>query len=166
MVFDGQRETVQILNPRITAIAPRAAPRQGVGIRLPEPLPLLHIAHGTLGNLIIFGQGIGRGHSCGSKDMLADVVVITLAADLFDDDAEQDKTVIAVFPARAGFKSESAVLVEFHIVLKSAKLKAMSVEIGAEDVAGATGVGEQAFDGHFGSYVLVRVIRQEFPERI
>src|SRR6516164_3654910 len=99
MVFEGQRETVQILNRRISATGRSPAPRQGVGIRLPGPLPLLPIAHGTLRNLIIFGQGIGRGHTCGSKDMLADVVVITLAADLFDDDTEQDKTVIAVFPA-------------------------------------------------------------------
>ena len=69
--------------------------------------------------------------------MLEDVIVIILATDLFDQYTEEQKSVVAVRPATAGFEFESALAVELHVVLQGAEFQTMSVELRAEEIAGA-----------------------------
>ena len=59
--------------------------------------------------------------SCSSSlsiDVFADVIVIALSADAFDDHAEHQKSIIAVLPAAARLKFRSALAIEFYVVLQ------------------------------------------------
>ena len=56
------------------------------------------------------------------EDVLADVVVIALAGNFLDDDAEEQEAIVAVVPLRAGLEFERAALVEVDVVLEEAEL--------------------------------------------
>jgi hypothetical protein len=88
------------------------------------------------------------------EDVLADVVVIALAGNFFDDDAEEQEAIVAVVPLRAGLEFERAALVEVDVVLEGAEVEAVLVEFRPEDIAGASGVGEEVVDGDLGSKIF------------
>jgi hypothetical protein len=75
--------------------------------------------------------------------VLVHVVVVALPRYLFDHAAEQDEAVVAVRLAAARLELESSLAVQLHVVGECAEFRAMEVEDGAEDVAGATGVGQE-----------------------
>src|SRR6266850_5308651 len=98
--------------------------------------------------------------------MFEDVIVITLAADFFDQHTEKQKSIVAVRPATAGFEFGSALAVELHVVLQGAEFQTMSVELRAEEIASAAGMGKEVVDGDFGGDVLIGIVGKIFSEWI
>ena len=98
--------------------------------------------------------------------MLPDVLVVVLTADLFDHQAQQQETIVAVLPAAPGFEGQVALAVKREVIFERAKLQAMRVEFRAEEIARASGVSEQMMNGDLGSDVLVRVIGKIFSQWI
>src|ERR1035438_10783532 len=98
--------------------------------------------------------------------MVANVIVVVFAACLFDHEPEQQKTIIAVFPAAAGFEGQVALAVQRDVVFERAKLQAMRVKLRTKEIARASGVSKQMMDGHLGCHVLVRIIGEIFSQRI
>jgi len=90
--------------------------------------------------------------------MLAHVVVVALAAHLLDHASEQDEAVVAVRPAAARLELQSLLAVQLDVVGEGSKLRAMGVEVGAEDVTGAAGVSQKLMDGDLGGDLTVRVV--------
>ena len=69
--------------------------------------------------------------------MLANIVVVVLATGFLDDQAQQQKPIVAVFLAAAGLEGQTPLSVKLDVILQRAQLQAVLVELGAEEVAGA-----------------------------
>ena len=95
----------------------------------------------------------------------AHVVVVALSAHLLDHHAEQDEAVVAVRPAAARRELESPLAVQLDVVIECAQRFAVGAKRGAEDVAGAAGVGQQLMDGHLGRDLPVGVVADVCAER-
>ena len=65
-----------------------------------------------------------------------------------------------------GSKLSGAVAVELDVVLRGAEFQAVGVELGAEEVSGASGVGQQVMDGDLGGEVFVGIVGEIFDQRI
>ncbi len=94
--------------------------------------------------------------------MVANILVVVLAACLFDNQTEQQETVIAVFPAAAGIEGETSLPIELDVVLERAQFKSVLIELWAEEIAGAAGVSEKLVNGYFGGQVFVGIVREIF----
>ncbi len=122
--------------------------------------------------MLAFGTGVSSGSEpvevmpAEFVDVVANVVVVALAAGLFDDEAEEEKAVVAVLELAAGLEAERTGAEELDVVLEGAQFEAVRVELGTEEVPGASGVGEQILDGDLCGDVLVRIVGEEFAERI
>ena len=72
--------------------------------------------------------------------MLAYVVVIVFSAGFFDDQPEQNKTVIALFPATAGLELWAAIAIELDVILQCAQIHPMRIKFWPEDISSAPAV--------------------------
>src|SRR5271165_2863901 len=125
------------------------------------------ISETTIRYRLVFGLGAGGGHPSRLVDVVADVIVIALAAHFFDHYSEQNEAVVAVLPAAAGGReAESAVAVELYIILQCAQLLAVRVKVWTEYVAGAAGVRQQVMDRYLRGDVLVGIVGEILPQRI
>src|SRR5579863_7973488 len=164
VIEQGVGEALQIFDGGVAATGGRSAIGQSVGIGVPGVAAHFGVADGTLRNILIFRQRIGGSHSGGRKNMFANVIVVILAADFLNDYAEQQKTVVAVFPLAARVEGQAACAVEFDVILQSLKFETMLIEFRAEEIAGATGVGEQMVDGNFCGDVFIRIVGKNFAQ--
>ena len=136
-------EANQILGGRIAATRRCPAVRKRIGIRTPAVRAILHVADRAARNDLFLGQRGCESHPGRLKDAIANVVVVTATCDLFDHFAEQQKSIVAVFPAAAGFEFQISFAIQLHVVAQSAQFQPMRAELRAEDVAGSAGVREQ-----------------------
>jgi hypothetical protein len=98
--------------------------------------------------------------------VVANVVVVWHPADVFDEGAEQDEAVVGVLEAGARLMGEPTRAVELQVVAVLAQLQAVLVELGAEDVAGAAGVGEQVPHGDLGRHLFVGIVGQVLADGV
>src|SRR5215813_6392439 len=115
----------------------------------------LRVAYGTIRDTLIFGQRGSGSHSGRLVDVLRDIVVVTLAAYSFNDDAEQKETVVAVLPTAAGLESQPALAIKLDVVLERAEFQSVLVEFGAEEISCAARMREQMVEGHLGGDIFV-----------
>jgi hypothetical protein len=76
------------------------------------------------------------------EDAFADKVVVRLAADFFEQRAQQHKAVVGVSVFAAGLEGQRASAKEPHVVDMLFQGQAVAVELRTEDVAGAAGVSQ------------------------
>src|SRR5215472_2754601 len=98
--------------------------------------------------------------------MFSDVIVVTLPADLFNQNAQQQEPIIAISPLAARLEFQAALTVELHVILQRAELEPVLVELRAEEITGASRVREQMMDGDFGRQVLVGIVGEILAERV
>ena len=80
------------------------------------------VTYGTARHGFVFGKRGRQRHPGGFVHMLGDIVVVTLPADFFNQNAEQQKPVITVSPLAARLEFDTALPIELHVVLQGAKL--------------------------------------------
>jgi hypothetical protein len=98
--------------------------------------------------------------------VVANVVVVWHPADVFDEGAEQDEAVVGVLKAGARVVGEPTRAVELQVVAVLAQLQAVLVELGAEDVAGPAGMGQQVAHGDLGGHLLVGIAGQVLADGV
>jgi hypothetical protein len=152
------RKPLQVVHSRVSAAGRRAAHGQGLVIALVRSVRSGIVAAREILNFLRLPETGRVLHARGLKDLLADIAVVAHAADFLNDAAEQDIAIIAVSPAGARREGRGARSVERHVVFQVAQLCNVAVEFGAEDVACASGVGQQVMDGDFLRHITVRIV--------
>src|ERR1700722_15604687 len=157
----------KVLDRRVTSTGGSSAIRKRIQVR--EPLSLVvhfRVTDRSARNRLIFWQRVSGVHSCGLEYVLANIVVVVLATGLLDDQAQQQKPIVAVFPAAAGLEGQTPLAVKLDVILERAQLQAVLVELGAEEVAGASSVSQKVVNGDFGGHVFVGIVGEILAERI
>ena len=110
VILERVGETQQVFDGRISAAGGSPTPGQRVRVRLPSIASAgFRVTHGTIGHDLVFRPRSRGRHAGGLVDVFEDVLVVTLAADFFDQYTEQQKSIVAVRPATAWFEFEAAV---------------------------------------------------------
>src|SRR4029079_16713592 len=90
-----------------------------------------------------FRGAAGGGHSSRGVDVLLDVVVVTLARELLDHQAENDEAAVAVGPFRPGLEFQRVIDEELQVIVQFAQAVLFRMKRRAKNVAKPGRVGEE-----------------------
>src|SRR5207249_6506309 len=164
--FQRVRKLEEIFYGGVPTTSRNAPVRQGFRVRMLRTSTPTRVSHTAIADRLILWLRAGSGHARRFVDVVTYIVVVALAAYLFDHDAEQDEAVIAVPPLAARLELQRPVAVQLDVIVEGAQLQPVDLKLRAENVSGPAGVRQQMIDRDLAGDVLVGVIGQVFPQRI
>src|SRR5258706_8823434 len=117
-------------------------------------------------HIFVFGLGTSGSHPRRHIDLLANVVIVALPANSFDQYAQKHKPIVTVDKASAWLERHVPLPVQIHVVLKRAKFFAMGIVLRAENVTSPSNLHEEMLDLDLGRKLCIRIVQYVFPDGV